>query len=129
MLYERLADLVVVVHSLFVAFVVLGGLLVLRRPRLAWIHVPAALWGSLIEYAGIICPLTPLEVALRERGGSAGYSGGFIAHYLEGVLYPAGLTPRLQVWFGTFALVVNLAIYGRLVVLWRRRRRSRRSGG
>ncbi len=123
MLYQRLADLVVVLHSSFVLFVLFGGLLVLRRPRLVWIHVPCAIWGVLIEFLGIICPLTPLEVWLRERGGSVGYTGGFIAHYLEGVLYPAGLTARLQIWLGTFALLVNLAIYARLVLLWRRRRR------
>ena len=128
MLYQRLADLVVVVHALFVLFVVVGGLLVLRRPRLAWVHVPAALWGVLIEFAGIICPLTPLEVSLRQRGGSAGYEGGFIAHYLEGVLYPADLTPRLQIWFGTFALAVNVAVYWRLIICWRRRRRDRLTG-
>jgi hypothetical protein len=121
MFYQRLADLVVVLHALFVLFVLFGGLLVLRRPRLAWIHVPCALWGVLIEFAGWYCPLTPLEVALRERGGAAGYVGGFIAHYLEGVLYPAGLTPKLQVWFGTLALVLNLAIY------WRVARRARRA--
>ncbi len=122
MLYQRLADLVVVVHSLFVAFVVLGGLLILRRPRLAWVHVPCAVWGVLIEFLGIICPLTPLEVWLRERGGAGGYTGGFIEHYLEGVLYSSGLTPRLQVWFGLLALGVNLAVYWRVIVRRKRRR-------
>jgi hypothetical protein len=128
MLYQRLADLVVAAHALFVAFVLLGGLLVMRRPRLARVHVPAALWGVLIEFVGIICPLTPLEVELRRRGGAAGYEGGFIEHYLEGVLYPSGLTPRLQVWFGTLALVVNLAIYWRVIVMWRRRARDAAGG-
>src|ERR687889_2933712 len=89
--YRALADAVLVLHLAFVLFVVLGGLLVLRWPRLAWLHLPAAIWGVLIEFAGFVCPLTPLEVGLRRLGGEAGYEGGFIEHYLTGALYPAGL--------------------------------------
>ena len=123
MLFARLADLVVVVHALFVAFVVLGGFLVLRRPRLAWLHIPAAVWGVLIEFAGWICPLTPLENSLRRRGGEAGYAGGFVEHYLLPVLYPAGLTPRVQYVLGSLVLITNLAIYA--ILLARRRRATR----
>ena len=125
MLYLRLADLVLVVHLAFVVFVVAGGLLVLRRPSLAWVHVPAAAWGILIEYAGWICPLTPLEVALRQRGGGAGYTGGFIEHYVTAVLYPSGLSRAVQMVLGTLALAVNAFVYWRLVV---RLRASRRRG-
>jgi len=114
LIYRALADLVLVVHLLFVAFVVLGGLLVLRRPRLAWLHLPAAIWGVLIEFAGWVCPLTPLENSLRTRGGEAGYSGGFIEHYLTAALYPLGLTRGVQFVLGMLVLVLNLAIYGRL---------------
>ena len=120
MIYRALADLVLVVHLAFVLFVVLGGLLVLRLPRLAWLHVPAAVWGVLIEYTGWICPLTPLENSLRERGGGAGYSGGFIEHYIQPVLYPAGLTRGTQIVLGSLALLVNLTAYG--VVVARRGR-------
>jgi hypothetical protein len=56
-----LADLLVALHLAFVVFVVAGGLLVLRWPRLAWVHVPAAVWGALVEVTGWICPLTPVE--------------------------------------------------------------------
>jgi Protein of Unknown function (DUF2784) len=122
--YRRLADLVVLVHALFVVFVVLGGLLVLRWPRVAWLHLPAAAWGVLIEFAGWICPLTPLENALRTRGGGAAYTGGFIEHYLLPVLYPAGLTKTLQWVLGSFALVLNAALYA-LVIARHRRPRAR----
>lgn len=121
MLYRLLADLVVLVHALFVAFVVLGGFLAWRWPRLAWVHVPAAVWGVLIEYAGWICPLTPLENEFRMRAGLEGYPGGFIEHYVIPLLYPAGLTPVRQLVLGSFALALNLFAYGMLA---RRRRRE-----
>lgn len=111
MIYRALADLVLVVHLAFVLFVVLGGLLVLRWPWLAWLHIPAAIWGVLIEFTGWICPLTPLENSLRVKGGEAGYAGGFIQHYIQPVLYPAGLTRSTQVVLGSLALIVNLAAY------------------
>ncbi|SPA27846.1 conserved hypothetical protein; putative membrane protein [Cupriavidus taiwanensis] len=114
-----LADLVVIAHALFIVFVVAGGLLVLRWPRAAWVHLPAAVWGVLIEWAGWICPLTPLENSLRRAAGQAGYSGGFVERYLLPLIYPAGLTPAVQLWLGVVVLVVNVAIYA----LWWRRRR------
>ena len=122
MLYRLGADLLVLFHLAFVVFVVLGGLLLIRWPRLAWLHVPAALWGIIIEWSGGICPLTPLEQTLRRRGGQAGYSGGFIEHYVLPVLYPAGLTPRAQVLLGTCVLLMNGVIYG--YIGWRRHRGS-----
>lgn len=121
MWYGLLADLVVVVHAAFVAFVVFGGLIVLRHPRVAWLHVPAAAWGVLIEFTGGVCPLTPLENSLRLRGGETGYGGGFIDHYLIPLLYPAGLTRNTQLVLGAVALALNLAVYA--VFLTRRRRR------
>ena len=121
--YSLLADLVVVVHVLFVAFVVLGGLPVLRWPRLAWAHVPAALWGALIEFAGWVCPLTPLENDLRRLGGQAGYEGGFVERYLLAVLYPHGLTRTHQLVLGLLVLAVNALAYA---CLWRRRKRRGR---
>jgi uncharacterized membrane protein YhhN len=121
LIYRAFADLVLVVHLAFVLFVVLGGLLVLRWPRLAWLHVPAAIWGVLIEYMGWICPLTPLENSFRTRGGEAGYSGGFIEHYIQPLLYPAGLTRSTQVVLGSLALVLNLTAYAIVVSRMRRR--------
>ena len=115
MIYRALADLVLVVHLTFVLFVVLGGLLVLRWPRIAWLHVPAAIWGVLIEYTWWICPLTPLENSFRARGGEAGYAGGFIEHYIQPLLYPAGLTRGTQIVLGSFVLLLNLSAYGILL--------------
>jgi Protein of Unknown function (DUF2784) len=113
--YGVLADLVLVVHLGFVLFVALGGLLVLRWPRLAWIHLPAAAWGALIEFTGGICPLTPLENRLRVLAGEAGYAGGFVEHYVTAVLYPDGLTRGAQVVLGVLVLLVNAVIYRRLL--------------
>jgi hypothetical protein len=120
LIYRALADLVLVVHFTFVLFGVLGGLLVVRWPRAAWLHIPAAIWGVLIEYTGWICPLTPLENSFRMRGGEAGYSGGFIEHYIQPLLYPAGLTRSTQVVLGSLALVLNLIAYGIVVLRMRR---------
>jgi hypothetical protein len=111
MIYELLANLVLILHVTFVAFVLIGALLVLRWNRLIWIHLPAVAWGALTEFAGIVCPLTPLEVRLRQLGGEAGYQGGCIEHYLTAVLYPEGLTRDLQMWLGFGALLPNVLIY------------------
>jgi hypothetical protein len=110
-----IADLVVAIHFTFVLFVVLGGLLVLRWPRLAYLHLPAVTWGVLIEFAGWVCPLTPLEQSLRLKAGEQGYSGSFIEHYVLPLLYPSALTRTIQVALGAIVIAVNLCIYGYLL--------------
>jgi len=115
MAYRFLADAVVLAHALFVGFVLVGGFLTLRWSRLAWLHVPCALWGAVIEYQGWICPLTPLENDLRRRAGLAGYAGGFVEHYVLPLLYPAGLTRPTQALLGTLVVAVNLIAYGVLL--------------
>lgn len=122
MLHRLLADAVLLVHAAFVAFVVLGGLWVLFRPKLAWLHLPAVAWGAGIEIFGGICPLTPLENQLRRLAGEQGYQGGFIEHYLLAALYPEGLTRAVQLALGLAVLVANTALY---VAVWRRARRRR----
>ena len=117
------ADTVVVLHAAFVLFVVLGGLLVARWPLIAWLHLPAAAWGVIIEAVGGVCPLTHVENALRERAGVAGYSEGFVAHYLLPILYPAGLTPAVQWALAAIVLALNVAIYGWLLRAGAPRRR------
>ena len=124
-LYRALAALVVVAHLAFVLWAVLGGLAVWRRPGLAWAHLPAVAWAIWIEASGGLCPLTPLENALRRRGGGAGYAGGFVEHYLLPALYPEGLTRGLQAALAAGVLLLNGAIYWRLL---RRRRLGRRAG-
>jgi len=116
-----LADVLVLVHLAFVAFVIGGALLTWRWPRLAWAHVPAAAWGAWVELTGRICPLTPLEIQLRRAAGEAGYEGGFIEHYLIPLLYPEGLDSDIQSWLGVLVLAVNLLAYAG--ILWRRARR------
>ncbi len=123
MLYGLLADAVVVLHLGFVGFVVLGGLLTLRWPRAAWVHLPAAVWGVWVEFAGLICPLTPLENWLRRQGGDAGYSASFVEHYVLPVLYPAALTRELQWAMGGVVIAFNAAVYA---AVWLRRRPGNR---
>jgi hypothetical protein len=122
MLYDAAAELVVAFHFCFVLFVVLGGLLVWRWPRVAWVHLPCAVWGALVELTGLICPLTPLEKWLRDQAGLVSYRGGFIAHYVIPVLYPAGLTRGVQLVLAVFVVVLNAAVYAGW---WRARRRRR----
>jgi len=114
------ADAVVALHFAFVAFVALGGLLVLRWPRVAWLHVPAVVWGALIEFTGWICPLTPLENRLRRASGEEAYQGDFIARYILPALYPNGLTRRDQLMLGGIAIAINVAIYAFVVIRHRR---------
>lgn len=121
MIYRYLADVVVIVHFAFVIFVVVGGFLVLRWPRLVWAHVPAAAWGVLIEFAGWICPLTPLEHWLRARGGEVS-AGAFVDRFILPVLYPVGLSRANQWVLGGLALGINLVAYA--LVLRRARRRT-----
>ena len=113
--YRLLADMVLVLHLCFLLFVVLGGLLTLRWRRLLWLHLPAAVWGMLIEFASWPCPLTPLEQKLRRMGGEAGYTGGFVDYYVVSFLYPEGLTRGSQIVLGFAVLAINLVIYWRLV--------------
>lgn len=115
MSYWIAAYLVVVLHFGFVCFVVLGGFMVWRWRWAVFLHIPAALWGALIEFKGWICPLTPLEQRLRQMAGQAGYSGGFIEQYLLPILYPSSLNRGVQVSLGTFVVVINVVAYGWLI--------------
>jgi len=126
MLYYLLADLVLVLHLLFIVFVVAGGLMVLRWPRAAWLHVPCAAWGAAVELAGWICPLTPVEQYFRRRSGEVGFTGGFIEEYLLPLIYPGELTREIQIALGVGVLVLNLGVYGWVVA---RRLRGRRAEG
>ena len=124
--YGLLADAVLLTHAAFVAFVVLGGLLALRWPKFAWVHLPVVAWGAGIEFTGAICPLTPLENHLRTLAHQQGYPGGFIEHYVFGLLYPEGLTRNLQFGLGLLVIVVNVIVYA---WIWRRHRSATRPSG
>ena len=129
MLDRALADAVVVFHLAFIAFAFAGGLLVLRWRRAMALHLPAVAWATLVEVMRWPCPLTPLENYFRHRGGQAGYAGGFVEHYIEPVVYPAGLTPTIQVFIGAGVFLVNVAVYAIVLTQWRRRRRDALAGG
>lgn len=120
MIYSLLADMVLLLHAAFVLFAGLGGLLVLKWPRLAWGHLPCAAWALWIEFSGAICPLTPLEQWLRRQAGEASYAGSFTAHYIEPLIYPPQLTAPMQWSIGAGLLVFNCLIYLRLWILRRK---------
>jgi hypothetical protein len=120
LIFRVLADAVLVIHFLFILFVLFGGLLAWRWPKIAWAHVPAFLWGALVETLGWICPLTPLEIWLRLKAGQPGYTGGFIAHYIEPLVYPPGLERWMQIVLAGVIVVGNGILYG---IRWRRRGR------
>lgn len=115
MLWLILADAIVVIHLVFVLFVVAGGLLALRWHRVTWLHLPAAVWGALTEFLHIVCPLTYLEDRLRKLAGGTGYSGDFVSHYLLPILYPPNLTAQIQITLGSIVVIVNIVIYAWLL--------------
>jgi hypothetical protein len=122
MIYRICADLVVAIHFLFILFVIFGGLLVLKRWWVGCLHAPAVIWGAAIEFRGWICPLTPLENWLRSAAERDTYTTGFISHYITPLVYPAGLTRSHQFILGSVILILNFAIYGRLIYSLRRQR-------
>ena len=123
MVYRFLADVLVGVHLAFVLFVVLGGVLLFWRRWVSLLHLPALVWGVFIELSGGICPLTPLEIRFRLLGGEAGFTGGFVDHYLIPILYPSGLTREMQIGLGVAVAVLNLVLYGAVFL------RAPRGGG
>ena len=114
MTYRILADATALFHFAFILFVALGGLLVLRWRKLAWIHLPAAIWGGLIEIMNWSCPLTTYENMFRVRGGLQGYGDDFIAYHLFRWIYPAGLTRNVQFVIAAFVVIVNTAVYAKV---------------
>ena len=114
MLYQFAATAVAILHFAFIVFVVLGGLLVLRWPKVAWLHLPAAIWGALIEFAGWYCPLTTWENHFLRKAGQAGYTEGFVAHYLFAIIYPNGLTRGIEIAIGVFVVVINVSVYAKV---------------
>lgn len=108
------ATTIALLHFGFILFVLFGGILLLKWPRLVWLHLPAAAWGVLIEFFSWYCPLTKWENYFLQVAGKAGYSDGFVSHYLMPIIYPAGLTRGLEIAIGVFVLLLNSAIYMRV---------------
>ena len=125
MFYRLAADIVVVLHFSFIVFVIVGGFLAIRWPRIAWLHLPIAAYGALIEFFSFVCILTPLEQWLRIRSGAEGYDTSFTEHYILPLIYPSVLTYRLQLFLGISVVVINVIAYS--LVLRKRKIRSRRS--
>ncbi|MEN8008633.1 MAG: DUF2784 domain-containing protein [Candidatus Krumholzibacteriota bacterium] len=122
--YRIAADGVVIIHLCFILFVFLGGLTLFWRPWMIWIHVPAALWGGMVELFGVYCPLTPLENHLRRAASAEAYSGGFVDHYIMPIVYPPGLTRETQVVLGVVILALNLTLY---FIFFARKRKAGRT--
>jgi len=118
--YSLLADLVVVIHFLFILFVIFGGLFVIRKKNWAWLHIPAALWGAIVEFTGWICPLTPLENWLRLQGGGPSYASDFIERHVVSLIYPSFLTRSQQIVLGLAVIIINGVIYG--WIIWKQRK-------
>ena len=125
MIEGLVADIIVLVHLGFIVFAALGGALVIKWNKIAFLHLPCALWGALIACGGWICPLTPVEMHYRQLAGQAGYVGGFVDHYVMPIVYPAGLTRGMQIAFGVTILTVNLLVYARVLVKRAKRRKDR----
>jgi len=104
-------ELVVLVHFGFIVWVAAGGLLVMKWWWLSLIHLPALIWAVLLEWNGWICPLTPLEKALREERDLTVYDGGFVANYILPVIYPEDLTREIQTTMAVVLVLVNAAVY------------------
>ncbi len=111
MLYGVLATAIALAHFAYIVFVLGGALLLVSSRWWALLHIPAVLWGAYVELTGRVCPLTPLENEFRARAGQAGYSEGFIEHYLARIIYPEGLTSGIQIGLGVFVLILNGALY------------------
>jgi hypothetical protein len=122
MIQRVAADVIVLLHLAFIMFVVFGGVLALKWRRVMWLHIPAAIWGALIEMAGWICPLTPIENSLRIAGGAPSYSGGFIEHYIVPIVYPTGLTRAMQLSLAALVILINVVVYAFLLRQKLRRR-------
>lgn len=122
MLDRVLADLVLIVHVVFIGFVIFGGLLALWWRPVMWLHIPTVIWTIMLEFFGWICPLTPLEKTLRETAGTTAYDGSFVEHYLVLLLYPPGLTREVQLILAAAILLINLVVYG---FVWRLRRQGK----
>ena len=116
MFFRICADLLLIIHLLFIMFVIGGGFLVIRKRYVLFIHLPAALWGTLIEFYGWICPLTPWENKLRHMGGQSSYTDSFIEHYLLPLIYPLELSSKTQIYLGLFVIIINIIAYGWVLI-------------
>jgi hypothetical protein len=114
-----IADALVILHLVFIVFVLIGAFMALKWRTLIWVHIPCLIWGVLVEMLGWYCPLTPIENSFREQAGLATYSGDFVMQYIMPIIYPPELTRSLQIFFGLVVLLLNMVAYGLLIRRWR----------
>lgn len=110
MINRLAANLVLLLHFVFVVLAVFGGLGVLISPQWAWIHLPIVVWSSIVNLADWTCPLTPLENRFRTAANEAGYEGGFVQHYIGPVVYPRGMSRRLELTAGVSVVLWNAVL-------------------
>ena len=111
-MYELFANLTLILHLIFILFVIFGGLLFFVFSKIIYIHLSALLWGIYIELTNSVCPLTYLENWFLYKGDLSTYSNDFINNYLLPIIYPEGLTAEIQIYLGISLIVVNILIYG-----------------
>ena len=114
-MYELAADIILIIHFLFILFVIFGALLFFVAKKIVFTHIPAIIWGSYIELTHSICPLTYLENWFLHKANLTEYSEGFIQNYLIPIVYPANLTNDLQIYLGITLIIVNIIIYGFII--------------
>ena len=114
-MYEFLANLTLLVHLIFIFFVIFGGLLFFWKPKIVYIHVPALVWGSYVELTNTVCPLTYLENWFLKLSNASTYSNNFIQNHLLSIIYPTKFTHDIQILLGLILIFINLIIYGFVV--------------
>ena len=110
-MHELAADIILIIHFLFILFVIFGALLLFVEKKIVFIHIPAIIWGSYIELTHSICPLTYLENWLLQKANLTTYSEGFIQNYLVPIVYPTNLTKDIQIFLGIALILINIVIY------------------
>ena len=114
-MYELAGDLTLIVHFVFIIFVVFGALLFFVSTKIIYVHVPALIWGIYIELTHSVCPLTYLENWFLQKANLTTYSEGFIQNYLLPIVYPKNLTEDLQTYLAIVLIVTNIIVY-RLII-------------
>ena len=121
-MYEFLATLTLVLHFLFIIFVIFGGLLFFIKKWVILIHLPALIYGIYVEFTQSICPLTYLENFLLQKAKLTTYSTSFIQNYLVPIIYPINLTKDIQINLAIALIILNVVIYGAVVIKYKKNR-------
>ena len=118
--YSALAVCVLLLHALFIVWVVFGAFVTRSRPILRWLHIASLVWGILTELMPWPCPLTVLENWLESKAGVEPYQRGFLLHYMDKLVYP-DISATVLTVAGVLVCALNLGLYGRQ--LWTDRSR------